>query len=463
MLDSKPYFESPSHTLESDEVSSALGTILTRPGVRRRGLLFLATAICAIFIAVAGAIVWFWGYPAERSNPGFWQFSLISILFWLSVSQGMVAVSAILRLSHASWRFALNRVGDTASLFGVWVFAILPYLVVARGRIYALGASEHSNNVWRTAGSMLFDSLAIGTAYMAGWMLLYLTSLPDFAALRDRLPLGTKKQRFYKKVALSWNGAARQWRTLRVAEGVMVFGVVITFVASQTIQGWDFQLASARNWDSSIFAPLYTIGSLLGGLALTTLVASVTEKVAKIPGLVTVKHYDSLGRFMIGLGLVWFYFRWCDYLTAWYGNIPQEWALQNNRVTAFPILAAIMVFGCFVAPVFANMFRFIRTSSAGLCTVSVMILIGLAVQRFLDTVPTFAPNYPLSALIPSFATILLFAGIACMFVLTYLVAARYFPVVSWWGLAKRNSRLQEAAMGNGSVEIMMEDPPIWET
>lgn len=463
MLDTEHFFDNPSDIVESDEVASSLRTIMIRPGVRRRGLLFFTTLLCSVLVIAAGVVVWFWGYPAQRNNPGFWHFSLISMLFWLSVTQGMVAVSAILRLAHASWRYMLNRVADVASLFGFWVFAILPFLVVARGRIYVLGASAHSNNVWRTAGSMLFDSLAIGTAYLAGWMLLYLTSIPDFGALRDKLPADSKKQHFYRRIALSWQGAAKQWRTLRLAEGVMVFGVIVSFVASQTVQGWDFQLASARDWDSSIFAPLYTVGSLLGGLALTALVATATSHAAKLPNLVTSLHYDNLGRFMIGLGLVWFYFRWCDYLTAWYGNIPEEWALQNNRVTAFPILAAVMVIGCFVVPVFGNMFRAIRTSPVGLCTISVCVLIGLAVQRFLDTVPTFAPNYPLSALIPSAATILVFAGLSGMFVLTYLVAARYFPVVSWWGLSKRLSRMHESTLGNGSVDVMLEDPPIWET
>jgi hypothetical protein len=174
-------------------------------------------------------------------------------------------------------------------------------------------------------------------------------------------------------------------------------------------------------------------------------------------------HYDNLGRLMIALGLIWFYFRWCDYLTAWYGRIPEEWNIQNNRVTAFPILAGIMTFGCFIAPVFGNMIHRLRCSAWGSCIISGCVLTGLAVQRYLDTVPTFAPNYPISALVPSLPSVLVFLGLMAMFVLTYLLAARYFPIMSWWGTSKQQSRTKELPLGNATVTVMVEDPPVWET
>jgi len=385
------------------------------------------------------------------------------MLFWLSITQGTMAVSVILRLCHASWRYPLNRLMDISSLFGLWVWALLPFLVVARNRIYDLGASRYQNNVWRLAGSSLYDSLAIGTVYLAGWVLLYLTSLPDFSALRDKIPVAAKRHRLYRLLAGRWVGAQEQWTRLRLAEGILVVGLLIAFVISQTVLGWDFQLASARDWDSSIFAPLYTLGSLLGGLAVSVLAMTVISKVLPTKSPFTIEQYDNLGRFMLGLGLVWFYFRWCDYLTAWYGQIPAEWLLQNNRVTAFPILAGLMTFGCFIAPVFGNMLRPLRTTAWGLCTISVLVLMGLLVERYLDTVPTFAPNYPLSALMPSVASVTVFLGLSAMYVLTYLLSARFIPIISGWGMMKDHMRKGKMAMGGASLDVMMEEPPVWET
>ncbi len=437
--------------------------VLEPPSAARLVKLRIASFVCAIFILVAGAVIWLWGYPSQKNNPGFWHVTLVSLLFWLSVTQGMFALSCLTRIGHGSWRYPMNRLLDISSLYGVWVLLLLPLLVECRHRIYALGSSETSDTIWRIAGPLAWDCVAIGTAYIAGWALLFLTSLPDFAILRDRADPGSKAHRLYLRLSMGWHGAEVQWRALRRAEGVLVVSIIVSFVASQTVLGWDFQLAAARDWDSSIFAPLYTVGSLLGGAALSVLVMTAVNRFIQAADFMTLRQYDNLGRVMIALGLVWFYFRWCDYLTAWYGRLPSEWAVQNNRVTAFPVLAVIMVVGCFAVPVFGNMIRKFRTTRIGSCAISIFVLIGLAVQRYLDTVPTFAPNYPLSALKPTLPTLIIFAGLAAMFILTYLIAARYIPIISWWGIGKEGTRSAERPFGNGKVTVMMSDPPVWET
>jgi hypothetical protein len=463
MFRHRTILRSPRAAATDPAVNQPINLVLDAPNGGRFAKLRLASMVCAVFVVAAGVVIWLWGYPTQRNNPGFWHVTLVSLLFWLSVSQGTFALSCILRVGHGSWRYPLNRLMDISSLFGVWVVLLLPLLVVVRHRIYALGSSETADTIWRLAGPVAWDAVAIGTAYVAGWALVFLTSLPDFAVLRDRSAPGSKQQHLYARLALRWTGAERQWRALRRAEGVLLTGVIVAFVASQTVLGWDFQLASARDWDSSIFAPLYTIGSLLGGASMAVLVLTVTNRSLKGSDFISSRQYDNLGRVMIALGLVWFYFRWCDYLTAWYGRLPAEWAIQNNRVEAFPFLAALMVFGCFVAPVFGNMIRPFRTTAAGSCLISVTVLIGIAVQRYLDTVPTFSPNYPLSALKPTIPSMTVFIGLAAMYVLTYLLAAKYIPIMSWWGIGKDRTRSDTRAFGNGVVTVMVSDPPVWET
>ena len=128
-----------------------------------------------------------------------------------------------------------------------------------------------------------------------------------------------------------------------------------------------------------------------------------------------------------------------------------------------PILVGLMVLGCSVIPVFGNMTPFFRKKPWALCTISVFVLVGIACQRYLDTVPTFAPKYGLVPLLPTGPAILVFFSVAAMFVLTYLLAARYFPIMSWWGTSKERTRTAERQMGNAMVTVMVEDPPLWET
>lgn len=494
MFDKDNILTSPRSVALDPNAYEPLRLVLEDPQQSRLTKLRLITLICAGLIAIGGAVIWLWAFPTQQHNPGFWHVSLVSLLFWIGISQGMVALSAILRITHASWRYPLNRFLDMGSLFGLWAPLLVPLLAQAHSRIYAMGAMEYRDNLWRIAGETLygpylFDNLAVGTAYIAGWSLLFLTSLPDFAMLRDRAPEGSKEKNFYRRVAdwripyvtayakigpihiptkiaiyhVQWTGADHQWRVLRRAEGVLVVGVLTSYVGSQTVLGWDFQLAAARNWDSSIFAPLFTLTSLLGAMAIAVLVMTVLNRLLRGRGFFTEMQYDNLGKFMVGIGLIWTYFRICDFLTAWYGHIPEEWQLQQSRTVTFPILVALMILGCSVAPVFGNMRPYFRKKPWWLCSISVLVLIGIACQRYLDTVPTFAPNYGLTPLLPTGPAILVFFSLGAMFVLTYLIGARYFPVMSWWGTSKERTRTAERKMGNATVTVMVEDPPLWET
>lgn len=462
-MDFSNVLKSPRHVATDENATEPLRLVLERPPRQRLTKLVFWTIFCAAFVVLAGIVIWAWGAVTQKHNPGFWHVSLVSLLFWLGVTQGMVAFSALLRMSHAAWRYPLNRPLDIASLYGVWGPALIPFLIYARHEIYGLGSSDYRNNVWRVAGPDFWDAVCIGTAYLAGWMLLYLTALPDFSVLRDRAEEGSWNRRFFGRLATLWRGSDHQWRVLRRAEGILVVGTVISFVVSQTVLGWDFQLAAARDWDSSIFAPLYTISSLLSAVAMTVLVTIVNNRILRGRGFIDEFQYDSLGRVMIALGLVWFYFRWCDYLTTWYGRIPHEWYIQNNRIAAFPILAAMTLLFCSALPIFGNMFHKIRTRPLGLGIISVLALIGVAIERYLDTVPTFAPDYPVHELVPSIPAILVFLGLAGMFVLTYLIAARYIPIMSWWGTCKARTRTDVRKLGNTTVPVMVEDVPVWET
>ena len=170
----------------------------------------MTTLVCAALVLSAGVDHLAVGLlGGQRDDPGFWHVSLVSLLFWIGLTQGMVALSALLRLTHASWRYPLNRLLDMASLFGLWGPLLLPLLVAgAAPDLWAgrrrITATTSGACPARWSGT----TLAVGTAYLAGWMLLYLTSLPDFAVLRDRAAEGSKEKTVLSRVSPG-SGAGR--------------------------------------------------------------------------------------------------------------------------------------------------------------------------------------------------------------------------------------------------------------
>ena len=233
--------------------------------------------------------------------------------------------------------------------------------------------------------------------------------------------------------------------------------------APRQVLGWDFQLAAAHNWESSIFAPLYTLSSLLAGLAACILLITVAGGALRGKGFFTSHQYDNVGKVMVGIGLVWTYFRICDFLTAWFGHTPEEWRIQQSRTVYYPVQTGLMLLGCLLLPVFANFFPSLRKRVWLICTTSMFVLIGVGSQRFLDTVPTFSPKFGILPFAPMLPALAVFVGIGGLFVLTYLIAAQIIPILSWWGMSKGRSRMAEHKMGNSTVTMMVEDPPLWET
>ncbi len=463
MFENESTLRSPRQIALEAEASEPLRLVLGDAHKRRGPGLLLASVVCFV-LALIGAVAWISAFGAQSGNPspGFWQTSTVSVLYWVGVSQALVAVSAILRITHAAWRYPLNRMLDLASLFGLWMVLLLPVLVMGRHEIYMLGMGVQTDKVWHMGNfyPLVWDSLAVLVGYFAGWMLLYLTSLPDFAVLRDRAGAGTKQSKLYTRLAGTWRGTSRQWQVLRRAEGVLVVMIITSFVGSQTILGWDFELAAARNWESSIFGGEYMMTCLLAALASAVLIMTVIGR--RLRGFFTLTQYDNLGRMMVGLALVWTYFRICDFLTAWYGHVPEEWLIQDSRTFKVPVLVLLSIVGCAAIPIFGNLTPFFRRKPWALCGISLCVLIGTACQMDSNMMPVFAPKYGNAPLLPTFSSVLTFIGIGAMFVLTYLVAGRFFPLMSWWGTTKERTRRAERKMGNSTVTVMVEDPPLWE-
>jgi Ni/Fe-hydrogenase subunit HybB-like protein len=472
MHDQKPILRSSAQAAHDQYANEPLSIVLGENGQTKPGLMI--GAVVSLIVAVIALALWFLTANSSAANPGFWGISVASTLFWLSVVQGMIALGALIRLAHASWRFSLTRITDMTSLFGVGVaIVVLPMLGLMRAALYGpLGRTYTGQDfpatlkVWEYSqqdigfNAFTVDILFVVAAFLAGIFMLGLMSRPDFAVLRDRAP--ESKKGWFRSLAGGWIGATRQWKVQRWAEGFFAVIIVITFFASQTSLGWDFQLAPGKDWDSSIYPFQFSILALQGGAAMLVLVMSIVRGRIQNKTMIGDKQYDAIGKMMIAFGLIFFYFRWCDYITAWFGHEPSEWPLQVARISGYPLAFVCTVLGCMAIPIFANIFGRVRKSPLLLSIVSICMLVGIWCQRFLDTTPAF--NY---RDMPIDATSMLggleaFVGVGALLLLTYFAAIPVYSAVSWWGLSRWRSRSSVRPFGNSTVTVMVEDPPVWE-
>src|SRR5260370_11616361 len=60
------------------------------------------------------------------NSPVFWAFDITNFVFWIGISHAGTLISAILRLTNATWRRPVTRCAEAITVFSVLIGAIIP-------------------------------------------------------------------------------------------------------------------------------------------------------------------------------------------------------------------------------------------------------------------------------------------------------------------------------------------------
>ena len=87
------------------------------------------------------------------------------------------------------------------------------------------------------------------------------------------------------------------------------------------------------HWFSTIFGVYIFAGSFLSALAMMILMLSMLQRTGgMLKGVVTIEHFQDLGKFMFGFTVFWAYIAFSQYMLYWYGNIPEETIWYRHRL-----------------------------------------------------------------------------------------------------------------------------------
>ncbi|MDH5751809.1 MAG: polysulfide reductase NrfD [Deltaproteobacteria bacterium] len=360
--------------------------------------------------------------------PVSWAFYIINFVFFIGISHAGTLISAILRLSQAEWRRPVTRIAEviTVAVLGIGGMNIL----------IDLGRPDRILNMFlygRYQSPLLWDATSI-TAYLtASSVYLYIPMIPDMAILRDNCDGGWRKV-LYGTLALGWIGTERQHHVLERALAMMAVLVVPVAVSVHTVVSFVFSMTVQPMWHSTIFGPYFVVGAIFSGTAMLLIVMAVLRKVLKLEDYLQPIHFNYLGLIMLVMTILWFYFTGAEYLTAFYGNEPDEMRVFMSKWGGpySPYFWA-MVISCFFIPLpilAINRFRTIK----GTVIASVFICIGMWLERFIIIIPTLANprlhQYEHGHYAPSIIEIGIMVGCFALFALVYVLFSKLFPMVS---------------------------------
>jgi Ni/Fe-hydrogenase subunit HybB-like protein len=406
------------------------------------GVSRLYTLTLALLSAVAlwGLIAW--GYQirvgigvAGIQRPVFWGFYLVDFVFWIGISHAGTLISAILRLTDADWRKPVTRAAEAITVFALVIGGLFPLIHLGRVWLfYWLFPYPNSRLLWPNFRSpLMWDVTAISTYLTGSVIFLYLPLIPDAAQLAAEA--SGWRLRIYKLLALGWTGSDREWLALERAMKLMAGIILAVAVSVHSVVAWDFAMAIAPMWHSTIFAPYFVVGAIFSGLAGLIVALNIIRRSMHLERYLLPHHFNNLAKLLLLMSLLWLYFTFAEHLTVWYGNEPKEMSVFDARVRGrFSTEFWFMVFVNFVVPFVLLGIRRLRGITTATIA-SVGVLVGMWLERYLIIVPTLSMPRLSAAwgrYSPSWVEISITAATFAAMAALYLVFAKVFPIVSVW-------------------------------
>jgi len=362
-----------------------------------------------------------------------WGIYIANFVFFVAISLVGSLVSAILKLTNATWRTPLTRISEMIAVAAI----LLAGLVI----IVDMGRPDRFLNVIihaRIQSPITWDVIVITTYLFISVLLLYLPLLPDLALMRDKLKNIPKwQQKMYAFMANNWKDTPEQKKILN--KSVMMLSVLIIPVAFgiHTVTSWLFATTLRPGWDSTNFGPYFISGAFMVGAAGVIAAMYVFRKFYHLEKYITINHFDKMGKLLVLLSLVYLYFNINEYFIPAYKMKGSESAHLNElfRGSYAPLFWAVQI-GGMIIPIIVLMFNKER-KPLPMFIVSIMVIVGAWFKRFLIVIPTLNhPYFPMDQApeawqhyTPTLAEWFITGGTLAASLLIITLLVRFFPIV----------------------------------
>jgi len=388
----------PGHTFASitDKIS---GLVLKRPlhlgwvagffvsFMVMQGVLFGAT-----YLFVKGVGIWGVNIPIG------WGFAIVNFVWWIGIGHAGTLISAILLLLRQSWRNSINRFAEAMTLFAVAQAGVFPLLHLGRPWVfYWLFPYPNTMGYWPNFRSpLVWDVFAVSTYFTISLVFWFIGLIPDLASLRDRTD--NRFIRFtYGMLAMGWRGSARHWARYETAY-LLLAGLATPLVLSvHTVVSFDFAIGIVPGWHTTIFPPYFVAGAIYSGFAMVLVLAIPIRKFYNVKDFITDRHLENSAMVMLATGLIVAYGYGMEAFMNWYGGNPYENYLRWTRLHGpyAPWYLGLLFVNIILPQIL--WIRRIRTNPVWLFLISMDVLVGMWLERFIIVVVSLTRDFTNSA------------------------------------------------------------------
>jgi len=288
-----------------------------------------------------------------------WSVLTISFVVVTYLALSGVALTAVLYLVGAKWRFQIRQLA--VSMSALFPLALVLLLILLAGADHTFpwyGKELHGENV-----------------HMPGWYDVRLLAAREIIGM---LTVWAIWRIFIKRQELSERSAEDAARFHRVACWVPFFTVLYA-----TMVAWDFEMTLKPSWHSAIYGMqnlVSNFGMFLAFMVIWVYVLNTRDKlVKKVEEFV----YNYFAQLMLAFTLLWMYTFFAQYLVMWYGNIGDERdRIDTMQDGTYSFFWWAMVAMKFVIPFVSLCFPVTRHNVQATMAVACCMIMGTLFERF---------------------------------------------------------------------------------
>jgi len=380
------------------------------------------------YLVVEGIGIW------GNNQPVGWAFDITNFVWWIGIGHAGTLISAILLLLKQTWRTSINRFAEAMTLFAVACAGIFPLFHTGRPWLaYWLLPYPNTMNVWPQFKSpLVWDVFAVSTYGLVSFMFWFVGLIPDLATLRDRSQSRTGRM-IYGILAMGWRGSAHHWHRYETAY-LLLAGLATPLVVSvHTVVSFDFAVGIVPGWHTTIFPPYFVAGAVFSGFAMVLTLVIPIRALYGLEDFITMRHLQNMAKVLLVTGLIVAYGYTTEAFMAWYGQYQYESFMLWNRITGPYWWTYALLILCNVITPQTLWFKRVRTSVPALFTLTLVVNVGMWLERFVIVVTSLHRDFLPSSwgrfqpTIWDFAT---YFGTIGLFLTLLFLFLRFLPMIS---------------------------------
>jgi hypothetical protein len=371
-------------------------------------------AFCLVLFVIGAAAFLYELFGADAKRA--WSAYLTNYVYWTGLAFGAFLLSPVLILTNATWGRPIKRLSESVVLFLPVSFILLWPLFLGRENAFwwVLHPEEQKAPWLNTPFFFTRESVGLLALIVTAALLARNSVKGDMEYIEGR---SVPADRLRPQSALSTT-------------------YVILYAFIMTLVSFDMIMSLSPEWFSTLFGAYYFVISFYAGLAFLAIASTFCVKKMGMGNVIEKKQFHDLGKLLFAFCVVGLDFFYVQFLVIWYGNLPDETRYVIWRVIYDPwaALAWTVLIVLFAVPFLVLLLRKIKLKPVLLSAISIWILIGIWLEKFLLVTPSMVKSRSLPLgifeVLITLGWLGLFAFCVCSFLQKYPVLAVSDPMLA---------------------------------